>query len=89
MATLWVVGILDVGESFIAFRLLVLSGLVETVVDVAAGAPVVTGVVSVAEAVGLCWAEVDTTVLAGAVVTVDVSVDVRAALCLSGVEFNV
>ena len=89
MATLWVVGILDVGESFIAFRLLVLSGLVETVVDVAAGSPVVTGVLSVAEAVGLCWAEVDTTVLAGAVVTVDATVDVGAALFLSGVEFDV
>lgn len=89
MVTLWVVGILGVGESFIAFRLLVLSGLAETVVDVVVGSSVVTRVASLPVAVGLFWAEVDATMLAGAAVTVDVSVDVGAAFCLPGVEFNV
>ena len=89
MVTLWVVGILDVGESFIAFWLLVLSGLAETVFDVVVGSSVVTRVASLAVAVGLFWAEADTTMLAGAVVTVDVSVDVGAVLCLNGFEFNV
>ena len=89
MVTLWVVGILDVGESFIAFRLLVLSGLAETVVDVVVGSSVVTRVASLPVAVGLFWAEVDATMLAGAVVTVDVSMGVRAEFCLSGFELNV
>ena len=98
VVTLWVPGIPDVGESLLAllaFRLLVLSGFVGTVVDVVVGSLAATREVLLAAAVGLCWAEFDITLvtdvsdtgtLVSAIVAVGVAVgvavDVGAALFL-------
>lgn len=92
VVTLWVPGILDVGESFIAFWLLMLSGFVETVVDAAVGSLGATREVFLAAAVVVCLAEVDTTLVTHVlgmdtvVSTVGITLDVGAVLCLTVVK---
>ena len=98
VVTLWVVGILDVSGSLLAFWLLMFLGFVELVVDAVVGSLVVTRGVLLAVAIVFFWAEVGTGLVTDILgmstpvgiavtvdVTMDVTVDVGVAFCATAV----